>query len=88
MGSPSGSLDPSLVHIHNNFVAHCCADMKLACIYYNNQLPAASDYDKEQIIWYISFLGHVKHHMHLATHKFWELRLLLRMMFTVCYHHR
>ena len=27
---------------------------------------------KEQIIWCISFLGHVKHHMHLATHKLWN----------------
>jgi len=62
--------------------------MKLACIYYNNQLPAASDYDKEQIIWYISFLGHVKHHMHLATHNIQELRLQLHKMFTFCYHHR
>ena len=62
--------------------------MRFARTYYNTQLPAASDYDKEQIIWYISFLGHVKHHMHLATHKFWELRLQLRMMFTVCYHHQ
>jgi len=43
LGSP-------LVHIHNNFVALCFADMKFTCIYYHNQLLAASDYDKEQII--------------------------------------
>jgi len=45
MGSPSGSLH-SLVHIHNNFVALCFAYMKFACIYYHNQLPAASDFNK------------------------------------------
>ena len=45
-------------------------------------------YDKEQIIWYISSLGHVKHHMHLATHNIQELRLQLHKMFTVYYHHR
>ena len=47
--SPSGSLH-SLVHVHNNFIAHCYTYMKFACIYYNTQLLAASDYDKEQII--------------------------------------
>jgi len=59
-----------------------------ACFYYNTQLPAASVNEKEQIIQYISFLGHVKHHMHLATHNIQELRLQLYKMFTVCYHHR
>ena len=49
MGSPSGSLH-SLVHIHNNFIAHCYTYMKFARIYYNTQLLAASDYDKEQNI--------------------------------------
>ena len=55
------------------------------CIYYNTQLPVASDYDKEQIIRCISFLGHAKHHMHLPTHNIQELRLQLHKMFTVCY---